>query len=116
LATLEMGKPIVQAIAELEKSARSIRYYADNAEKLLEKEIVLTEAKLSYVSFQPLGTVLAIMPWNFPYWQVFRAMGPIILAGNAMLLKHASNVMGCAQWIEKVCSNAGFPEHLFQSL
>ncbi len=116
IATAEMGKPLVQSITEIEKSARTLEYYADNSAQFLEPEIVATEAQKSYVSFQPLGTVLAIMPWNFPYWQVFRAMGPILLGGNSMLLKHASNVTGCAVEIEKAVVAAGLPEGLFQTL
>jgi len=115
-ATAEMGKPLVQSITEIEKSAVTLEYYASNAARFLEPEMVETEAQKSYVSFQPLGIVLAIMPWNFPYWQVFRAMGPILLGGNAMLLKHASNVTGCGIEIEKALVAAGMPEGLFQTL
>ena len=96
LATAEMGKPIAQSIAEVEKCALNMKFYAENGAKFLADEIVETEARKSYVSYQPLGVVLAIMPWNFPYWQVFRAMGPILMSGNAMVLKHASNVSGCS--------------------
>jgi succinate-semialdehyde dehydrogenase/glutarate-semialdehyde dehydrogenase len=115
-ATLEMGKPYVQSITEIEKSATALTYYSDKGPLFLEQEHVDTEAQKSYVSFQPLGTVLAIMPWNFPYWQVFRAMGPILMAGNTMLLKHASNVTGCALIIEKALQEAGLPEYIFQTL
>lgn len=115
-ATLEMGKPYVQSITEIEKSATTLSYYSDKGPQFLEPEMVETEATKSYVSFQPLGTVLAIMPWNFPYWQVFRAMGPILMAGNTMLLKHASNVTGCALIIEKTLQEAGLPEYIFQTL
>lgn len=115
-ATLEMGKPYVQSITEIEKSATTLTYYSDKGPLFLEQEPVETDAQKSYVSFQPLGTVLAIMPWNFPYWQVFRAMGPILMAGNSMLLKHASNVTGCALNIEKALQEAGLPEYLFQTL
>ena len=115
-ATLEMGKPYVQSITEIEKSATTLTYYSDKGPQFLEQELVETEAQKSYVSFQPLGTVLAIMPWNFPYWQVFRAMGPILMAGNTMLLKHASNVTGCALIIEKALQEAGLPEYIFQTL
>lgn len=115
-ATLEMGKPYVQSITEIEKSATALTYYSDNGPRFLEPEIIETDAQKSYVSFQPLGTVLAIMPWNFPYWQVFRAMGPILMAGNTMLLKHASNVTGCALNIEKALLEAGLPEYVFQTL
>lgn len=116
LATQEMGKPIGQSIAEVEKCAMTFDFYAKNGATFLKDEIVETDAKKSYVSFQPLGIVLAIMPWNFPYWQVFRAMGPALMAGNVMLLKHASNVSGCALAIEKVLKDAGAPKGLFQTL
>lgn len=115
-ATLEMGKPYAQSITEIEKSVTTLTYYSDKGPLFLEPEIVETEAQKSYVTFQPIGTVLAIMPWNFPYWQVFRAMGPILMAGNSMVLKHASNVTGCALAIEKALTEAGLPEYLFQSL
>ncbi len=115
-ATLEMGKPYVQSITEIEKSATTLTYYSDKGPQFLEQELVETEAQKSYVSFQPIGTVLAIMPWNFPYWQVFRAMGPILMAGNTMLLKHASNVTGCALIIEQALQEAGLPEYIFQTL
>lgn len=116
LATREMGKPIAQSIAEVEKCAATFDYYAKEGPKFLADEIKETDAKKSYVSFQPLGVVLAIMPWNFPYWQVFRAMGPALMAGNTMLLKHASNISGCALAIEKVIEDAGAPKGLFQTL
>ncbi|MBS1774096.1 MAG: NAD-dependent succinate-semialdehyde dehydrogenase [Bacteroidetes bacterium] len=116
LATAEMGKPIAQSLAEVEKCAATFEFYAKNGEAFLKNEIVKTDAKKSYVSFQPLGVVLAIMPWNFPYWQVFRAMAPAIMAGNVMLLKHASNISGCALAIEKVIKKAGAPKGLFQTL
>ncbi len=116
LATHEMGKPIAQSIAEVEKCAATFDYYAKEGPKFLADEIKETDAKKSYVSFQPLGVVLAIMPWNFPYWQVFRAMGPALMAGNTMLLKHASNISGCALAIEKVIKDAGAPKGLFQTL
>jgi len=116
LATKEMGKPLAQGLTEIEKSATTLNWYADNAAQMLEPEMVETEAQKSYVSFQPLGSILAIMPWNFPYWQVFRAMGPILMSGNSMLLKHASNVTGCALAIERILTEAGMPEHLFQTL
>lgn len=116
LATREMGKPIAQSIAEVEKCAATFDYYAKEGSKFLADEIKETDAKKSYVSFQPLGVVLAIMPWNFPYWQVFRAMGPALMAGNTMLLKHASNISGCALAIEKVIKDAGAPKGLFQTL
>lgn len=116
LATLEMGKPVAQSREELEKCARAFEYYAQEGPGLLKDELVSTDARKSYVTFRPLGVVLAVMPWNFPYWQVFRAMAPILMAGNAMLLKHASNVSGCALAIEQLVKKAGAPAHLFQSL
>lgn len=116
LATLEMGKPYVQSVTEIEKSATTLQFYADKGPQFLENEIVETEAQKSYISFQPLGTVLAIMPWNFPYWQVFRALGPILMAGNTMVLKHASNVTGCALAIQNAIKEAGLPEYVFQTL
>jgi succinate-semialdehyde dehydrogenase/glutarate-semialdehyde dehydrogenase len=116
LATQEMGKPIVQSRAELEKCARTFEFYAKEGPAFLANEIVHTEERKSFVSFQPLGTVLAIMPWNFPYWQVFRAMAPILMSGNAMVLKHASNVSGCALAIEKIVKKAKAPQGLFQTL
>src|SRR5690606_8051555 len=115
LATKEMGKPYVQSVAELEKCALALTYYSDYGAQFLEPEMVETAAQKSYVSFQPLGVVLAIMPWNFPYWQVFRAMGPILMAGNTMVLKHASNVTGCALAIENAIRDAGLPDHIFQT-
>ncbi|MCC6186312.1 MAG: NAD-dependent succinate-semialdehyde dehydrogenase, partial [Chitinophagaceae bacterium] len=116
LATLEMGKPIEQSRAELAKCAKTMEYYARKGPRILANEIIKTEAKKSYITYQPLGVVLAIMPWNFPYWQVFRALAPIILSGNAMLLKHASNVSGCALAIHNILKKAGAPEFLFQIL
>lgn len=116
LATAEMGKPIKQSLAEVEKCAMNLEFYAKEGVKFLKDEIVETDARKSYISFQPLGVVFAIMPWNFPYWQVFRAMGPALMAGNVMLLKHASNVSGCALAIENVIRKAGAPKGLFQTL
>lgn len=116
LMTIEMGKPIVQSRMEVEKCAWVCDYYADNAEKFLADEIIKTEATKSFVSYQPLGVILAVMPWNFPFWQVFRFAAPNLMAGNAGLLKHASNVSGCALAIEDVFRKAGFPENLFRSL
>lgn len=116
IATDEMGKPISQSITELEKCAFTLQYYADNAETFLKEEKIKTEARESFVTFEPLGTVLAIMPWNFPYWQVFRAMGPILISGNTMLLKHASNVTGCGLAIQKAMDECGFPKGVFQLL
>jgi len=116
LATKEMGKPIEQSLNEVEKCAFTLEFYAKEGPQFLKDEIVKTDARKSYVSFQPLGVVLAVMPWNFPYWQVFRAMAPAIMAGNVMLLKHASNISGCALAIEKVLKAAGAPKGLFQTL
>lgn len=116
LASLEMGKPILQSRSELEKCARTFEFYAKEGPGFLANEIVKTEDRKSFVSFQPLGTVLAIMPWNFPYWQVFRAMAPILMSGNAMLLKHASNVSGCALAIQSILKKAKAPAGLFQTL
>ncbi|KJJ38151.1 NAD-dependent succinate-semialdehyde dehydrogenase [Aequorivita vladivostokensis] len=114
--TLEMGKPISQAIAEIEKCAWVCEYYAENAEKQLENEVIKTDAHKSYVSYEPLGVVLAIMPWNYPFWQVFRFAAPALMAGNIGILKHASNVFGSALNIEKVFKRAGFPENCFTTL
>ncbi|HKR60434.1 MAG TPA: NAD-dependent succinate-semialdehyde dehydrogenase [Pyrinomonadaceae bacterium] len=116
LMTFEMGKPIKGAIAEVEKCALVCRYYADNAERHLADEMVETNAKLSYVHFQPLGPVVAVMPWNFPFWQVFRFAAPALMAGNVGLLKHASNVPQCALAIEEIFQRAGFPNGAFQTL
>ena len=116
LMALEMGKPIQGGRAEIEKCADVCEYYAKNAEQFLKDEPVSTDASKSYVSFQPLGIVLAIMPWNFPFWQVFRFLAPALMAGNAALLKHASNVYGCAVEIEKIILESGFPENLFHTL
>lgn len=116
LAALEMGKPLSQGHYEVEKCAKTLEFYADNGAKFLKDEIVKTDAVKSYVSFQPLGTVLAIMPWNFPYWQVFRAFAPTVMAGNVMILKHASNVSGCALAIERIILKGGAPESLLQTL
>jgi succinate-semialdehyde dehydrogenase/glutarate-semialdehyde dehydrogenase len=112
----EMGKPITQGMAEAEKCAWVCEYYADNAASFLQAEMVETDASKSFVSYQPLGPVLAVMPWNFPFWQVFRFAAPALMAGNVGLLKHASNVPGCALAIEEVFSQAGFPENVFRTL
>jgi len=115
LMTLEMGKPISQGVAEVEKCAWVCEYYAENAEAHLAPEKIDTTASRSFVTFQPIGAVLAVMPWNFPFWQVFRFAAPALMAGNAGILKHASNVPGCALAIEDVFRQAGFPEHLFRT-
>lgn len=116
LMTLEMGKPYAAAVAEAEKSATACTYYADNAERLLADRKVQVEDGAAWVAFQPIGMVLAIMPWNFPFWQVFRFAAPALMAGNAGILKHASNVPQCALAIEDVFRSAGFAEGLFQTL
>ena len=113
LMTLEMGKPIVQGEAEIEKCAWTCEYYADHAEALLAEQPRQTDASRSYVRFDPLGVVLAVMPWNFPFWQVFRFAAPALMAGNAAVLKHASNVPRCALTIEEIFRDAGFPRGLF---
>jgi len=116
LMTLEMGKPIQAAIQEAEKCAWGCRYYAEQGDRFLQDEIVETNASRSFIRYQPLGPILAIMPWNFPFWQVFRFAAPGLMAGNVGLLKHASNVPQCALAIEAVFREAGFPEDVFQTL
>ena len=116
LMTLEMGKPIAEARAEIEKSARGCEYYAAEGAGFLEDEVIASDAGRSLVTYQPLGTVLAVMPWNFPFWQVFRFAAPALVAGNTGLLKHASNVPQCAQAIETVFAEAGFPQGVFRTL
>jgi succinate-semialdehyde dehydrogenase/glutarate-semialdehyde dehydrogenase len=116
LMTLEMGKPVRGATDEILKSARGCRYFAQKAEGFLAEEDVQTQARRSYIRYEPVGPVLAIMPWNFPFWQVFRFAAPALMGGNVALLKHAPNVPQCAQAIEAIFSNAGFPEGVFQNL
>ena len=116
LAVSEMGKPVQQGYYEVEKCASTLKFYAANGAKFLADVVVKTDARKSYVSYQPMGAILAIMPWNFPYWQVFRAFAPTVMAGNVMILKHASNVSGCALAIEKLILNAGAPKGLLQTL
>lgn len=116
LMTREMGKPITQSLAEIEKCAWVCEYFAAQAESILAPEPISTDAAESMVVFEPLGVVLAIMPWNFPFWQVFRFAAPALMAGNAGILKHASNVTGCALAIEEVFRDAGFPEDTFRTL
>jgi succinate-semialdehyde dehydrogenase / glutarate-semialdehyde dehydrogenase len=116
LMAIEMGKVKKEGIAEIEKCAWVCDYYAQNAESFLENELIKTEAKKSFVSYQPIGTILAVMPWNFPFWQVFRFAAPTIMAGNTAVLKHASNVPGCALEIEDLFREAGFPENVFRTL
>ncbi|QNM86355.1 NAD-dependent succinate-semialdehyde dehydrogenase [Polaribacter pectinis] len=116
LATQEMGKIIKQSRAEIEKCAKICRYYADNIEELLADEVIKTEAKKSYVTFQPLGVTLAVMPWNFPFYQVIRFAAPAVMTGNTGVLKHASNVQGCAFALEDAFKKAGFPNGVFTNL
>lgn len=114
--TLEMGKPISQAIAEVEKCAWVCRYYADNAPDHLAPKTIETDATKSYVRYEPIGVVLAVMPWNYPFWQVFRFIAPALMAGNIGVLKHASNVMQSAQNIQRVFERAGLPKGVFQNM
>jgi succinate-semialdehyde dehydrogenase / glutarate-semialdehyde dehydrogenase len=116
LMAREMGKPLAQGRAEIQKCAATCRYYADNAQAFLRPEPIPTDASKSYVTYQPLGVVLAIMPWNFPFWQVVRFVAPALMAGNAGVLKHAGSVSGCALALEDVFRDAGFPKNLFRSL
>ena len=112
----EMGKPVLQAIAEIDKCALVCDYYAKHGAAMLAPERIAADAADSYVRFDPLGVILAVMPWNFPFWQVFRFAAPALLAGNACLLKHASNVQRCAARIEEIFGRAGLPEHVFTTL
>ena len=116
LITLEMGKPISAARQEITEGARACRYYADHAARILASESIPTDSNHSYVRWDPLGVVLAVMPWNFPFWQVFRFLAPALMAGNVGLLKHASNVPQCAVAIESLVRRAGFPRGTFQAL
>ena len=114
--SLEMGKILNESRAEVEKCAWNCTYYATHAENMIEKEIIKSDAYKSYVVFEPVGCVFAIMPWNFPFWQVFRFAAPALMAGNTIILKHARNVTGCSLNIESVFREAGFPDHVFQSV
>ena len=116
LITVEMGKPLISSVHEIEKCALICRYYAEHAERYLADEVVETSASKSFVRYLPLGPVLAIMPWNYPFWQVIRFLAPALMAGNTGLLKHASNVPQCALEIERICLEAGFEEGVFQAL
>jgi succinate-semialdehyde dehydrogenase/glutarate-semialdehyde dehydrogenase len=116
LMTKEMGKPVSQAHAEIEKCAWACEYYAEHGKRFLENEIIHTGPHLTYVSFPPLGPVLAVMPWNFPFWQVFRCTAPALMAGNVVLLKHSSNVPQCSLALEEIFKEAGFPKNVFRSL
>src|SRR5882724_13067894 len=116
LMVTEMGKTLQAAIEEAAKCALGCRYYAEHAERFLADEVVETSASKSWVAYQPIGPVLAVMPWNFPFWQVFRFAAPALMAGNVGLLKHASNVPQCALAIEEIFRRAGFPEGCFQTL
>jgi succinate-semialdehyde dehydrogenase/glutarate-semialdehyde dehydrogenase len=116
LMTSEMGKTLAAAEAEAQKCARGCRYYAENAERFMADEEVEIEGARAYIRYEPLGPILAIMPWNFPFWQVFRHAAPALMAGNVILLKHASNVPQCALAIEDIIHRAGFPERAFQTL
>src|ERR1700716_2670487 len=116
LATTEMGKPIVEAEAEIEKCAWNCDFYAEHAASILADEQVQTNASESYIAFEPLGVVLAIMPWNFPFWQVVRFAAPALMAGNGAVLKHASNVPGCAVALEEIFKTAGLPDGLFRTV
>ncbi|MBV6643522.1 MAG: NAD-dependent succinate-semialdehyde dehydrogenase [Cyclobacteriaceae bacterium] len=114
--TAEMGKPLTQSEAEIEKCAWVCEYYATNAEAFLQNEVIKSDATKSYVRYDPFGVVLAIMPWNFPYWQVFRFAAPALMAGNACLLKHSPNTTACALSMQRIFEEAGFPKYLFNTV
>ena len=116
LLASEMGKPIMQGKAEIEKCALLCRYYANNAALFLKDDIIKTEASKSYATFQPLGIILGIMPWNFPFWQVFRFAVPTMIAGNTILLKHAPNVLGCAKAIQQIFEESSLPNNCFNNI
>src|SRR5262245_55903865 len=116
IMTLEMGKPLEAARQEAAKCATACRYYVEHAERLLADELVDTGGPMSFIRYRPIGAVLAVMPWNFPFWQVFRFLAPALMAGNVGLLKHASNVPQCALAIEDIVRRAGFPDAVFQTL
>jgi len=116
LMTTEMGKPLSESVGEIEKSAWVCEYYAENAKEFLKDNPVETDASKSYVTFNPLGTVLSIMPWNFPFWQLFRFASPALMAGNAVILSHSENVTGCALEIEKVIHDSGISTDLFRTI
>ena len=114
IITQEMGKPIAQSYAEIEKCIWLCEYYCENAESFLQDQIIPTEFRKSFVSFEPLGIVIGIMPWNFPFWQVMRFVVPTLIAGNVAILKHSSVCIGSAQNIRDSLTDAGFPENVFQ--
>ena len=116
LMAQEMGKPVADGRQEMEKCAWVCDYYAENAGEFLKPEPIDANATRSFVTFQPLGTILAVMPWNFPFWQVFRFASPALMAGNAVILKHASNVPGCALAIERIFHKAGLPQGVFSTV
>src|SRR5205085_3995148 len=116
VAVLEMGKSITEAEAEVEKCAWNCDYFAENAERFLADEKIASNAKESYVAFRPLGVILAVMPWNFPYWQVFRFAAPALMAGNTTVLKHASNVSRVALDIERIFQEAGLPKGVLRTV
>lgn len=116
IMSAEMGKVLHEGLGEIEKCALACSYYATNAALFLKNEPVATEASEAYITYQPIGTVLAVMPWNFPFWQVFRFLAPALMAGNTAVLKHSANVSGCALAIEQLVRQAGFPENVFRTL